>query len=82
MSDAPVEIGPHADSWTDSVRPTEAAEARTMTATELRAELRKAFMAGFESSHEGFNGEYPFDYDEAQIDNALDGAFKEWSARG
>lgn len=43
------------------------------------SELREAFVHGFSQSGEGWNGEYPFDENYAEIDNALDGAFKEFA---
>lgn len=49
-------------------------------ATPRRDDLYKAFVAGFQSSGEGWNGEYPFDDhgEEVAADEGVQSAFAEW----
>ena len=52
----------------------------TMTNGEFYAELFKAFVAGFEASGEGWNGEYPFADSGIDVasDSDIQSAFSKW----
>lgn len=54
----------------------------TMTDEEFLAELRRAFVGGFNVSAQGWNGEFPYDNNEEQIDKHLDVHFEKWSKGG
>jgi len=44
--------------------------------TELQDIVGRAFFAGFKASCEGYNGEYPFDFDESRISRELQRDFE------
>lgn len=51
--------------------------------TQYDESLRAAFLAGFMSSREGWNGEYPFDCNKASAwENGVDDQFTRWCETG